>query len=366
MGRRRAVARARLAAGILLAGTLAAACGASSADAPVGTSGSSRQTTSTTTTTTTTLPRPVRVRGTGITGDGATGTGRPGPTASYGAVERVLVRPLADGASAPASPTTTLPVPAGSVQIAFHRIGSGPDLLLVPGEHATMSSWDPNFVEALAQHYTVVVFDLPSTGYSAPDPAARSVAGLADVTAGLVVALGLGQPTVLGWGLGGEIALSLAERHPGLVGRLVLADATAGGPKAPRPAPAVAKLLASPSTTTTEIVGLEMATEAGRAALLSALSAYAPDDLTTAGVDEEASVLEKSYRDPSIVAGLRSIIAPALVITGGRDEVVPPSSSAVLRAGLAHVRSLRLAKAGYGAIFEDEPKVVAAIEAFTG
>lgn len=212
----------------------------------------------------------------------------------------------------------------------------------------------------------MVLFDLPYTGYSAPDPAARSVEGLADVTAGLVDALGLDQPTVLGWGLGGEIALSLAERHPGLVGRLVLAEATAGGPTAPRPAPAVAKLLASPSTTTTEMVGLEMATKAGQAALLSALSAYAPDDLTTAGVDEEASVLEKSYRDPSIVAGLSSITAPALVITGGHDEVVPPSAAAVLRSRLAHVRSLRFDKAGYGAIFEDEAKVVAAIEAFTG
>ena len=49
------------------------------------------------------------------------------------------------------------------------------------------------------------------------------------MTAGLVLTLGLSDPTVLGWGLGGEIALSLAKRHPGIVSSLVLVDTSVGG-----------------------------------------------------------------------------------------------------------------------------------------
>lgn len=358
----------RLLAVLVLVALGAAACGSSSATSPSASSApsSTSATSSTTTTTTTTLPRPVRVKGTGLTGAGAATGGTPGPTATFGAVERIPVEPLPAGASVPPPTTTSLPVPPGSVELAYRQVGSGPDLLLVAGEHASMSSWDPQVIQALSQHYTVVMFDLPSTGYSAPDPAVRSVEGLADVTAGLAYALGLTDTSVLGWGMGGQIALSLAERHPALVGRLVLVEATAGGPAATRPAAAVASLLADPSATPANLVGLELVSPQGRSALLTRMSAYAPDDLTTAAVRGEAAVEAASYADGSVAAGLAGIAAPALVVTGKLDEVVPPANSAVLMAHLRHARQLTVATAGYGVLSQDTAGVVGAIEAFTG
>ena len=77
-----------------------------------------------------------------------------------------------------------------------------------------MSWWDPALLSDLSSHYTVTMFDLPGAGYSGPTPSPLSLPWLADMTAGLVLTLGLSDPIVLGWGLGGEIALSLAERHP--------------------------------------------------------------------------------------------------------------------------------------------------------
>jgi pimeloyl-ACP methyl ester carboxylesterase len=251
------------------------------------------------------------------------------------------------------------------VVVAYHKLGSGPALLLVPPEHASMTSWDPAVVQALAKQYTVVLFDPPSVGYSPPDPSVRSIQALADVTGGLLAGLGLSEATVLGWGMGGQVALSLAERHPGLVGRLVLVDATAGGPGAPRPPAAVTKLLASPSTTTAELVALELASPTARTALLERMAAYAPDDLTTAAVRQEAAIEAGSYRDPTVAADLGRIRAPALVVTGGRDAVIPPAASQALAARLRHARRLLLPAAGYGVLTQDEARVVAAIEAFT-
>ncbi len=70
-----------------------------------------------------------------------------------------------------------------------------------------------------------------------PEPATRgrcrgrlSLSWLADMTAGLSLTVGLSDPIVLGWGMGGQIALSLAERHPGLIASLILVDTSAGGP----------------------------------------------------------------------------------------------------------------------------------------
>lgn len=346
----------------------AAACATTSATSPPASTagGSSTTSTTTSTTTTTTLPRPVRLLGTGRTGAGTSPGGSPGPTASFGAVERILVTPLAPGTSAPPPTPSSLPDPPGTVAIAYHKLGSGPDLLLVPPEHASMTAWDPTVLQALAQHYTLVFFDPPSVGYSAPDPAVRSIEAMADVTAGLVAALGLTQPTVLGWGMGGQIALSLAERHPGLVGRLVLVDPTAGGPSAPRPSPATTHLLASPSTTTVQLVGLELASAGARTALLERLGAYAPDDLTTAAIRQEAAIEAASYRDPTVAADLGTVTAPALVVIGAADTVIPPAASEQVAAGLRRVHRLVLANAGYGVLSQDESRVVSAIEAFTG
>ena len=59
--------------------------------------------------------------------------------------------------------------------------------------------------------------------------------------------LQIAEATIVGWSTGGEIGLSLAERHPGKVASLVVVGATAGGPTAVQPSAAVQKLFASNS-----------------------------------------------------------------------------------------------------------------------
>ena len=110
-----------------------------------------------------------------------------------------------------------------------------------------MTWWDPQLLTDLAGHFTVTIFDLPGVGYSAPLPGTPSVESYADATAGLIYSLHLTAPTVLGWGLGGSIALALAERHVGLLSRLVLVDATAGGREAVAMSPGVTAAFASPT-----------------------------------------------------------------------------------------------------------------------
>lgn len=363
---RRSRRSAAAALGAAVAGAvLLAGCGspaASKTTSPTSTTTStstSSATTSTSSTTTTTLPRPRRVPGSGAGSGGV----------SFGAVERIPVVPVPEGQLlAPPAPTGS-PQASSAVLIGFHQVGSGPDLLLIMGEHGSMSWWDPRFIDDLSQHYRVTFFDLPGVGYSEPDPAATTVESLADLTAGLVDELGLTQPVVLGWGLGGEVALALAERHPGLVSRLVLADTTAGGPSAQPPSPAVSRLLASPSATLVELSRLLFPTgaAAARTGWLERLAEVAPDDVTAPAVRREATIQAAFYaHDRQVAEQLATISVPVLVVDGGQDEVVPAANTSLLVEGLAHVRQLVLAADGYAAIFQDEPRVVAAIEAFTG
>ena len=54
-------------------------------------------------------------------------------------------------------------------------------------------------------------------------------AGYAESTVDLIDALGLEQPNILGWSLGGFITLSIAVDYADMVNQVIVADTTSGG-----------------------------------------------------------------------------------------------------------------------------------------
>jgi pimeloyl-ACP methyl ester carboxylesterase len=104
------------------------------------------------------------------------------------------------------------------VRIRCYEGGSGPPLLLVHGFGG--AAWNFSELVPLMPGRRLLVPDLPGHGGSSPLPA-TSLAGFADVLATLLD----GPTDVVGHSMGGVVALRLAERHPALVRRLVLAAA---------------------------------------------------------------------------------------------------------------------------------------------
>jgi pimeloyl-ACP methyl ester carboxylesterase len=256
------------------------------------------------------------------------------------------------------------------VPIAYRSFGSGPDLLLISGQDATLSWWDPALLSDLATHYRVTVFDLPSVGYSGAATAPLTIAWLADITAGFAQTIGLSDPTVLGWGMGGEVALAMAERHRGLVGSLVLVDTSAGGPGALKPSTSIVSLLASPRATPQALSTLLFpATSVGlveRTIWEADLFAGTPDWMTARDVAWQAALQASLWKHPSLVTGLKDVTIPALVLSGADDVVFPVQDASVLAGELPHGSLVILAALGYGAIIQDAPAFVAALEKFTG
>jgi pimeloyl-ACP methyl ester carboxylesterase len=305
--------------------------------------------TSTTTSTTTTLPVPVQAGGTSIV--------------------RVRVAALPPGASvlpaiSPASAAWLRMVP-----IAFRTFGSGPDLLLVAGQDGSLSWWDSTLLSDLSLQYRVTVFDLPGAGYSGAATAPLSLGWLADMTAGFALSVGLSHPIVLGWGLGGEIALSLAERHPGLASSLVLVDTSGGGAAATQPSRGVAGLLALPGATPLALSELLFPpTTFGlhkRLLWQNSLLQGTPDWLTERTIQAEARLQAAIWKRSPLTAGLSRVTIPALVVSGTNDVVFPPENAYLLDSELPHVKLRMFIDAGYGAITQDEPAFVTALEKFT-
>jgi 3-oxoadipate enol-lactonase len=103
-------------------------------------------------------------------------------------------------------------------RIRCYEGGSGPPLLLVHGFGG--AAWNFSELVPVLPGRRLIVPDLPGHGGSSPLPA-TSLAGFADVLATLLD----GPTDVVGHSMGGVVALRLAERHPALVRRLVLAAA---------------------------------------------------------------------------------------------------------------------------------------------
>ncbi|MEV4434508.1 alpha/beta hydrolase [Streptomyces sp. NPDC049585] len=104
--------------------------------------------------------------------------------------------------------------------------GSGPVCVLSPGLGMAWFDWDP-VVPLLAPYRTVVRFDRPGLGFSAPAAEPPTAAGEAARIAGVLDALGLATPaTVVGHSLAGLHAEAFARLYPERTAGLVLVDSS--------------------------------------------------------------------------------------------------------------------------------------------
>lgn len=121
------------------------------------------------------------------------------------------------------------------------REGSGPVCVLASGLGGVWFDWE-QVARLLVAHRTVVRFDRPGCGLSAPAPGrgVPSAAGEAERIRQVLDALGLAGPcTVAGHSLAAFHVEAFARLHPARTAGLVLLDASTEPGARPRPLPAV-------------------------------------------------------------------------------------------------------------------------------
>ena len=119
---------------------------------------------------------------------------------------------------------STLSTPAGELSVAQSR-GDGAPVLLVHGNSACKEIFVHQFDSPQLAAYRLIALDLPGHGASAdaPDPqASYALDGFAAACASVLEQLGVGPVPVLGWSLGGHIALELLGRQPTRVSAVMI------------------------------------------------------------------------------------------------------------------------------------------------
>jgi 3-oxoadipate enol-lactonase len=113
----------------------------------------------------------------------------------------------------------------GDIKLYYEVHGDGPPVVLIPGLGAdTRLFFD--VVPLLATLHQVVVVDPRGGGRSDKPTGGYSIEQMADDVAGLLGTLGVTSADVVGYSMGGKIALQLAAGRPELVDHLVLGATT--------------------------------------------------------------------------------------------------------------------------------------------
>ena len=107
------------------------------------------------------------------------------------------------------------------IELAYQVFGTGSPLVLLHGGFGSVEMFGPN-VELLAAGRRVIGVDLQSHGRSPAADRPMQFETMADDIAALIKELKLERAAIMGFSLGGAVALRTAVQHPELVERLVL------------------------------------------------------------------------------------------------------------------------------------------------
>ncbi|MFI5611450.1 alpha/beta fold hydrolase [Amycolatopsis sp. NPDC051903] len=218
-------------------------------------------------------------------------------------------------------------IDAGGQRIAYRTSsGTGPAVVFVHGNSSSSATWEGVLAGPFGQRFRAFALDLPGHGDSEParDPGTYSIPGYARVVADFAEAAGAGDAVLVGWSLGGHIALSASTKLPGVRGILVH-----GTPPVSSPADLGTAFLPNPA------VGIgftgEVSREDARAYARSQLAPGSPLPLDAAvahilATDPAARAgLARSLQSPensderSIVAGAR---VPVALLHGAEEQLV--------------------------------------------
>jgi 3-oxoadipate enol-lactonase len=244
--------------------------------------------------------------------------------------------------------------------------GTGDPLLLLQG--LGQGSWAWRYVASrFAERYRTILVDTRGTGRSVElvTDGYKPPYGIDDLAEDAAEVLAGRSANVVGFSMGGYVALTLALARPELVRSLVLAGTGAGGPnRVPRPDHVRAAF--------NEAVGLPL-DEFGRVTMPYTFSPGWParhaerfEEILAARMEYPtpyetiAAHVDACYRFYAAGFEAERVDVPALVLHGDADLIVPVDNGRMLAARLPSARYVELPGRGHNLMLED-PKTFSSI-----
>ena len=247
---------------------------------------------------------------------------------------------------------------------AYRRFGSGSGLPLLFLQHftGTLDNWDPAVTDPLASGREVILFDNAGVGRSSGD-VPETIAGMAEHSTAFLDGLGIKTCDVVGYSLGGMVALQMVQDRPSLFRRIVLVGtAPRGGDDVMHlEKSTLAKRIQDPTNQGYDVLRKifftsSPASQAAGEAFVRRIS-QRKDDRDPPSGPKAASAQMAAFREWDKPKGerfaeLRAIHHPTLVVNGVHDEMIPVSNSYRLSENLTNAVLLTYPDAGHGSLFQ--------------
>ncbi len=123
-------------------------------------------------------------------------------------------------------------IKANGIEMNYDLSGKGKTLVLIHGFTDNLNMWY-NQVPEFSKHFQVLTYDVRGFGQTEKTPGPFSMDMFADDLYELLKALGLSSACVLGYSMGGRIALEFCMKYPGKTTGLVMANSVVGAPSSP-------------------------------------------------------------------------------------------------------------------------------------
>jgi len=245
---------------------------------------------------------------------------------------------------------------ANGINIAYQVQGDGPPLVLIMGYRLNSSAWPATFIEQLARQFTVITLDNRGTGLSDKPVEGYAIANMARDVRGVLDELAIAEVSMLGYSMGGAIAQEFVRQFPERVSRLILCATLAGGPQASYASSSVVSVMR-------DLDGLSPEQAARRIWKVTYAPGYLEEHRTLA---EDQMRREIALPTPLHAADLQfqafaefdgsdalaEIRCPTLVLTGDRDELIPPQNSQMMSTLIPNAKLAVIPGGGHRVLWE--------------
>ena len=258
------------------------------------------------------------------------------------------------------------------VRLHYQEKGAGTPLLLIHGYTSSTYSWKDVF-EPLSRKFRVIAVDLKGFGFSAKPDGDYTRRAQAVLIAHLLDHLKIDKAWLCGSSMGGEVALNVALRNPERVAGLILIDSAGvevegAGSLAPGYllVPGVGRLLTALALTSDKLVreGLQKSFYDDTKVTPELVAVY-HRPLKTRGGQLASLRARTQFAQFPIEAELGKINAPALLIWGAEDELIPVAAGRKMNALINNSQLVVIEKCGHLPQEEMPGRVLAEITKFT-
>jgi 3-oxoadipate enol-lactonase len=269
----------------------------------------------------------------------------------------------------PAGPPVTMQhADVNGIKIAYGVRGSGPPLVLIMGYRLSSLAWPLDFIEALAEKFTVVLFDNRGTGASGKPTSGYEISNMAKDVSGLLDHLEIARANVLGYSMGGAIAQEFVRQFPDRVLGLVLCATMCGGPRATYAPPSVVKVMRELDGLTPEEIARQIWSVTYSPGYIENHRELAENQMRreiTAPTPLHAADLQyQAFAEFDGSKALPNIQAPTLVMTGDLDRLVSPRNSTFIAGHIPGARLIVIPGCGHRLMWEATDECVAFVTEF--